>query len=174
MWRRFLCSYFIFVHRGWSGVAKVSCILRHRGFQLILAYSWARLAILVAGKGRGNVFISSVSFLSFLFLFRPCLSLSSPLLSLLSLFSLSLGDYTKWPTRVDMLNPNTINQWFHMWHSFFIICSSSPFWCLRKAVLWDSRIWVSSPFWYHLTVYALKISESVIDTIAECYSCAWC
>ena len=34
--------------------------------------SWARPAILVAGKGReGNVFISSVSSLSFLFLFLP-------------------------------------------------------------------------------------------------------
>ena len=34
---------------GWSGGAKVSCILCHRGVQLILAYSWARPAILVAG-----------------------------------------------------------------------------------------------------------------------------
>ena len=39
------------LHRGWSGGAKVSCILCHRGVQLILAYSWARPAILVAGKG---------------------------------------------------------------------------------------------------------------------------
>ena len=54
---------------------KVSCILRQRGVQLCLAYSWARSAILVAGKGRGgNVFISSVSSLSFLFLFLPCSS----------------------------------------------------------------------------------------------------
>ena len=37
---------------GWSGGAKVSCILCHRGVQLILAYSWAKPAILVAGKGR--------------------------------------------------------------------------------------------------------------------------
>ena len=67
----------------------VSFILHHRGIQLILAYSWARPAILVAGKGRGwNVFISSVSSLSFLFLFLPYPSLSSSLLSLLSLFSL--------------------------------------------------------------------------------------
>ena len=66
----------------WLGVAKVSC--------------WARPAILVAGKGRGGyVFISSVSLLSFLFLFLPFPSLSSPLLSLLSLFYLSLGDDTK-------------------------------------------------------------------------------
>ena len=65
----------------------------HRGVQLILASSLARPAILVAGKGReGMFFISSVSSLSFQFLFLPCLSLSSPLLSLLfllSLFSLS-------------------------------------------------------------------------------------
>ena len=42
---------------GWSGVAMVSCILRHRGAQLKLAYSWARPAILVAGKGRGGMFL---------------------------------------------------------------------------------------------------------------------
>ena len=35
------------------GVVKVLCILRHGGVQLISAYSWARPAILVAGKGRG-------------------------------------------------------------------------------------------------------------------------
>ena len=37
-------------------MAKASCILR-RGIQLILAYSWARPAILVAGKGRGGMFL---------------------------------------------------------------------------------------------------------------------
>ena len=42
---------------GWLGGAKVSCILRYRGVQLILAYSWARPAILVAGKGRGWMFL---------------------------------------------------------------------------------------------------------------------
>ena len=42
--------------RGWFGVAKVSCILRNRGVQLRLAYSWARPAILVAGKGRWGMF----------------------------------------------------------------------------------------------------------------------
>ena len=35
----------------------MSCILCHRGVQLILAYSWARPAILVAGKGREVVFL---------------------------------------------------------------------------------------------------------------------
>ena len=72
--------------RGWLDEANVSCILRHRGVQLILAYSWTRPAILAAGKVVGG-FISSVSSLSFIFLFLPCPSLSSPLLSLLLLFS---------------------------------------------------------------------------------------
>ena len=72
-------------------------ILCHRygGVQLILAYSWARPAILAAGKGRGGMFL----FLLFLhchsFSFLPCPSLSYPLLSLLSLCSISLRDDTK-------------------------------------------------------------------------------
>ena len=58
-------------------------------------------------------------------LFLPCLSLSSPLLSLLSLFSLSLVDDTKWPTRVDVyFNTNTkkreiIMFWIYLY--FFIL-----------------------------------------------------
>ena len=67
----------------WSGVAKVSCVLRHWGVQLILSYSWARPVIFVAGKSRGDAFISYVSSLSFLFLFLPFPSRSSHLLSLL-------------------------------------------------------------------------------------------
>ena len=55
--------------RGWLGVAKVSCILCHWGIQLVLAYSWARLAVLVAGKGRGEMFL----FLLFLY-FQSCSS----------------------------------------------------------------------------------------------------
>ena len=43
--------------RGLPGGVKVSCILRHRSVQLILAYSWARRpAMLVAGKGRVGMF----------------------------------------------------------------------------------------------------------------------
>ena len=38
-------------------MAKVSCILCHRGVQLILAYSWARPVLLVAGNGRGGMFL---------------------------------------------------------------------------------------------------------------------
>ena len=63
------------------------------GVQLILAYSWARSAILVAGKGREVMFLFLLLFL--LFLFFPCPSLSFLLLSLLFLFSLSLRDDTK-------------------------------------------------------------------------------
>ena len=49
---------------GWLGVAKVLCILRRRGVQLILAYNWARPALLVAGKGR-RIFFLFLLFLHF-------------------------------------------------------------------------------------------------------------
>ena len=88
-------EFFILNVLGWSGGAKVLCILHHWGVQLILAYSWARPAILVVGKGRGGMFL----FLLFLH-FHSCSSffpvpLFHLLYSLLSLFSLSLGDDTK-------------------------------------------------------------------------------
>ena len=35
----------------------IRLFLHHRGVQLILAYSWARPAILVVGKGRGGMFL---------------------------------------------------------------------------------------------------------------------
>ena len=69
----FLCSYFSLLFSenawGWLGGAKVSCILCHRGVRLILAYSWARPTTLVAGKGRGGIFL----FLLFLH-FHSCSS----------------------------------------------------------------------------------------------------
>ena len=79
----------------WLDGAKLLYTFRHWGVQLILAYSWARPAILVASKGRGGMFL----FLLFLH-FHSCSSffpvpLFHHLLSLLSLFSLSLGDDTK-------------------------------------------------------------------------------
>ena len=60
------------------GGAKVSCIFCHRGVQLILAYSWARPAILVAGKGR------EVMFLFLLFFHFHSVPLSSLSLSFIS------------------------------------------------------------------------------------------
>ena len=95
---------------GWSGGAKVSCILSHQGVQLILAYSWARPAILVAGKDRRGMFLFLLllHFHSCSYLFP--VSLFHLFCYLFYLFSLSVGDDTKWPTRVDVpLNPNTIN-----------------------------------------------------------------
>ena len=94
----------------WSE-AKMSGILRHWGVQLIWAYSWARPAILVVGKGRGGMmlFLLFPHFHSCASFFLSLSFISS--ISLLSLFSLSLGDDTKWPTRVDVsLNLNSINH----------------------------------------------------------------
>ena len=90
---------FIIVHSstcwGWSGGAKVLCILHHWGVQLILAYSWARPAILVVGKGRGGMFL----FLLFLH-FLSCSSffpvpLFHLLYSLFYLFSPFLWETTQ-------------------------------------------------------------------------------
>ena len=57
-----------------------------------IAYNWTKL---VAGKDRGEMFLFLLFLHFHLFSFLSCPSLSSPLLSLLSLFSLSLGDDTK-------------------------------------------------------------------------------
>ena len=78
----------------WGG-AKVLCILHHWGVQLILAYSWARPAILVVGKGRGGMFL----FLLFLH-FHSCSSffpvpLFHLLYSLFYLFSPFLWETTQ-------------------------------------------------------------------------------
>ena len=81
---------------GWSGGWKVSCILCHRGVQLILAYGWARPAILVAGKGRGGMIL----FLLFLHVHSCSSFFPGPLFHLFyylfSLFSLFL-----WMTQTD-------------------------------------------------------------------------
>ena len=47
---------------GWGELVVVGCsedvmYLRHRSVRLRLAYGWARPAILVAGKGRGRMFL---------------------------------------------------------------------------------------------------------------------
>ena len=46
------------------------------GVQLMVAYSWARPVTLAAGEVEGECFISSVSFLSFIFLLLHCPSIS--------------------------------------------------------------------------------------------------
>ena len=81
--------------RGWLDVAKVLCILRHWGIQLMLAYSWAKPAILVAGKGRWGMFL----FLLFLHFHSCSLSfpvfLFHPLYYLFYLFSPFLWEVTQ-------------------------------------------------------------------------------
>ena len=89
---------------GWLGEAKVSCILHHWSWltvgQGLLSLQQVRVA--------GGMLWFLLFLLCHLFSFLPSPSLSSPLLSL---FSLSLGDDTKWPKRVDVsLYPNSINQ----------------------------------------------------------------
>ena len=80
----------------------MSCILRHQGVQLILAYSWAWPAILAAGKGRGGML-----FLLFHFPLSPLsLSFMSSTIS-----SISLPSFSGRQHKVDMsLNPNTIDS----------------------------------------------------------------
>ena len=87
-----------------------------------------------------NLLVSSVSSVSFLFLCLPCPSLSSPLLSLLSLFSLSLGDDTKWPTKIDVsLNPNKIKFLDRLsplrWDSSLLAISSGSILFAKLSVL---------------------------------------
>ena len=69
--------------------------LTSRGRPTDIGVQLGKTCHLVAGKGRRGMFL----FLLFLhfhsFSFLSCPSLSSPLLSLLSLFSLSPGDDTK-------------------------------------------------------------------------------
>ena len=105
----------VYDQRGYSGV--VGCgkgvgYLTSQGVRLILASTWAWPAILVAGKGKGVMFL----FLLFPHFHSCSACFPVPLFHLLyylllSLLPFSLGDDTKRPTRVDMsLNPNTISQ----------------------------------------------------------------
>ena len=123
--------------RGWSGCAKI-CILHHRGVQLILAYSWARPAILVAGKGREGMFL----FLLFL-LFHSCsFFFPVPLFHLFYLyyhFSPFLWSDTKWFTRVDVsLNPNTINTTFNRFMPSGLFCLYS----LDRSIVIRRGVWL--------------------------------
>ena len=71
---------------GWFGEAKVSCSFCHQGAQLILAYSWAKPAVLAAGKGIEGMMFFSVPSLISLFLPYPSLSSSLLIISLLYYF----------------------------------------------------------------------------------------
>ena len=49
LWRNAHIHKCLSPRKGWLGEANVSCILRHRGVQLTLAYSWARQQARVEG-----------------------------------------------------------------------------------------------------------------------------
>ena len=70
---------------------KMACILCHQGIQLILAYSWARPAILVEGKGRRGMFL----FLLFLHFHYYSSFFFVPLFNLFYLFSPFLWETTQ-------------------------------------------------------------------------------
>ena len=107
------------------------------GIHLILAYNWARPAILVACKGVCFYFFCFFTFI--LALFLPCPSLLSPLLSILSFFSLSLGDDTKWPRGVDgSLKPNTIKR---TWANGVDTDQMPPNTCHSFSSFWKSINW---------------------------------
>ena len=72
---------------GWLGEAKC-CV--YYVTQLVLAYSWAKPAILAADKGRGGLFLCLLFLLFHLFPFLPCLpSFISTTISFISLLPFS-------------------------------------------------------------------------------------
>ena len=85
----------VIVKLGWLGEAKVSCSFCHRGAHLILAYSWAKHAVLAARNGRGGVLL----FLLFLHFhsFSSFFPISFFHLLFYFFLSLSLGDDKKDP-----------------------------------------------------------------------------
>ena len=116
--------------------AKVSYILGHWDVQLILAYSWVRPAILVAGKGRGGMFL----FLLFLH-FQSCSSFFSVHLFHLFyyLFYLSRPRWLSWMRRltgdqeVTGSTPAKVGN-ILSWRLImkYFLRSFSPFRCFKK------------------------------------------
>ena len=83
----------------------------HRDVQLILAYSWARPSILIAGKGKGGMFISSVFFLLYSYSSFFPVALIHLLYYLFCLFSPILWETIQNDPQEDVsLNSNAINQ----------------------------------------------------------------
>ena len=99
----------------WKKIGVVGCgedvvYLTSPGRSTDIAYSWARPAILVAGKGIWGMFLFLL-ILHFHSWPRSSLFLFHLLYYLFYLFSPSLGDDTKWSTRTDVsLKPNTIKH----------------------------------------------------------------
>ena len=102
----------------------MSCSLCHRGVHLILAYSWTRPGILVAGKGRGM-------FLFLLFLhFHSCSSFFPvPLFHLFYYFFYLFSPFL-WGWRVVKSQTLSINQ---LIHKKYVLGTHEK--CLREALL---------------------------------------
>ena len=116
-WGMLMPHYYLKYFRGWAGGAKALCILRHQGVHLMFAYSWARPAILVAGKGKVGMFYF-FCFITFIPVLFPV-----PLFHFYYLFSSFLWEMTQNdPQRLTCmsLNPNTVNQ-----SHVFCVCAES-------------------------------------------------
>ena len=88
----------------------MSCTFRHRGVQLILAYSWARAVILEAGKGRGGMFL----FCFFTFIPVPLSSLSLSFISY-TVSSIPFSGRPHKKTKVNVsLDPNAIKKTYYV------------------------------------------------------------
>ena len=138
-----LCdSHFIY---GWSGGAKVACILHHRGVQQVLAYSWARPAIIVAGNGRGEMFL----FLLFLY-FHSCSSFFPVHVFYLFYYLFYLFSPFLWETtEIDpqgltcrLTLTQSISSYVAYVFSSLFVPAFSFFWCLGKAVPRDCGIFL--------------------------------
>ena len=84
----------------WSAEKIISRFNNNQRKSVWVVWWWEGLSILEAGEGRAHV--------TFFFCFCTVICLLSylPLLALLSLFTLSLGDDTKWPTSVNVSQTN--------------------------------------------------------------------
>ena len=114
-----------------------SCILRHRGVQLILAYNWARPVTLVAGKGRGGMFYF-FCFFTFILVRLSYLSLSfiSSTISSISFLPFS-GRRHKMTHKVWRVVKPQHNQSIKYWHF----------------------MWIGRQFTWNVNTFSLKIGK---------------
>ena len=90
-----VCSILFYYFSGGGEVRQRSCILCHQGPQLILAYNWARPAILAAGEGRGGMFLFLMFHHILSFSSLPAIPLFHLLYYLIYLFSPYLWETTQ-------------------------------------------------------------------------------
>ena len=144
----------------------VACVTR--------ASSWYWLTV---GQGllslqqvriEGDCFYFFCFFTAIHFHFSPVPSLSCPLLYLLSLFSLSLGDDTKWPTKADvLLNPSTVNQNRHHWeHSHTITCKVIKILYLSVLNYDGTVVHQMNIFWAYSHLYII-IMDILVKRLAD-------